>query len=449
MSAISPKLVKQKKTLKCITDMAKLQIKSDNITPFGGLFPIFRLFERSGLRQTIDSCLGPRSADPRAFSYSDVFKSLFSSYLCGGDCLEDVADVKAFWDGHDRNRIAGPDTIARTLKALSCEDITYGSKAGAAYRFNTADRLNVLLLKGLKATGQLCAGDLVDLDFDHQFIPAEKKDAKWSYKKAMGYFPGVATVGGLIVGIENRDGNTNVRFRQKDTLERIISRLETITRCSVRNFRADCGSYSEAVVSYIKDHCEHFYIRASGCGSRLAEFMSHDGWRDVEIGGLECGVASFTTFMAGETFRLVVQRTKVSSGDPSVETVGLFGTEYVYRCIITNDIENFEECIIAYYNRRGTSERNFDCQNNDFGWAHLPFSFLGENTVFLIITAMLKNFYLYILLLLEKAGAAGIDTRCRIKRFVRRFLSVAAKWTRSARTEVLTLYTRQRVYFIL
>lgn len=54
--------------------------------------------------------------------------------------------------------------------------------------------------------------------------------------------------------------------------------------------------------------------------------------------------------------------------------------------------------IIIFYNARGESEKNFDIQNNDFGWAHLPFSFLGENMVFMLVTAMLKNFYLYLLL---------------------------------------------------
>ena len=38
--------------------------------------------------------------------------------------------------------------------------------------------------------------------------------------------PGVAVIGDHIVGIVNRDGNTNVRFRQQDTLERIFTRLE-------------------------------------------------------------------------------------------------------------------------------------------------------------------------------------------------------------------------------
>ena len=39
----------------------------------------------------------------------------------------------------------------------------------------------------------------------------------------------------MIVGIENSDGNTNVRFHQKDTLKRILERLEEkIGRASCR-----------------------------------------------------------------------------------------------------------------------------------------------------------------------------------------------------------------------
>ena len=47
----------------------------------------------------------------------------------------------------------------------------------------------------------------------------------------------------------------------------------------------------------------------------------------------------------------------------------------------------------------GTAEQVFDRQNNDFGWAHLPKSFMNQNTVFLLITAMAANFYRYIVAL--------------------------------------------------
>ncbi len=86
--------------------------------------------------------------------------------------------------------------------------------------------MNSLLVNALLATGQLKAGFEYDFDFDHQFIETEKYDAKRTYKKFLGYSPGVAVIGDVIVGIENRDGNTNVRFNQKETLERIFKWLE-------------------------------------------------------------------------------------------------------------------------------------------------------------------------------------------------------------------------------
>lgn len=231
--------------------MAKIQLKSDNINPFGGLFSILNQFDRSGLRAVIDRHLGRRGMTKAAFTYGDVFASMFGSYLCGGDCIEDVMEIKPFWDDRDNIRIYSSDVILRTLRSLSEDSISYESSQKKSYAFNVNEKMNSLLLKCLAATGQLNPGDCVNLDFDHQFIAADKKDAKYSYKKADGYFPGVASIGGLIVGVENRDGNANVKFRQADTLERLFSRLERQSRVVIQNFRADCGSFSEEVIKTV------------------------------------------------------------------------------------------------------------------------------------------------------------------------------------------------------
>ena len=100
----------------------------------------------------------------------------------------------------------------------------------------------------------------------HQFIETEKYDAKPTYKKFLGYRPGVAVIDDLIVGIENSDGNTNVRFHQKDTLKRFFARFEQ-NRLTINSFRADCGSCSEEIVEEIEKHCKSFYIRANRCRS--------------------------------------------------------------------------------------------------------------------------------------------------------------------------------------
>lgn len=70
--------------------MAKLQIKSETIATFGGIFQMMELFERLGLGRFIDSNLGKRDSNWNTFQYSEVFEPLFCNYLCGVDCLEDI-----------------------------------------------------------------------------------------------------------------------------------------------------------------------------------------------------------------------------------------------------------------------------------------------------------------------------------------------------------------------
>ncbi len=170
--------------------------------------------------------------------------------------------------------------------------------------------MNELLLKCLMATGQIKSGESVNVDFDHQFIPTEKHDTYYSYKKAFGYFPGVMTVGDKIVDIENHDGNTNVRFYQGETLERMFNRLKNICNISINRFRADCGSFSESIVETVASHCKTFYIRANNYKDRKDNFEDITDWYDVEIGNEKYAVSSvnFTNFSKVKGLRLVVQR---------------------------------------------------------------------------------------------------------------------------------------------
>ena len=150
-----------------------------------------------------------------------------SVYFCGGSCIEDVTTHLMYHLSlHPTLRTCSADTILRAIKELTRITFPTHPTLAETYDFNTADKLNTLLLNCLcLSTGQLKEGEGYDVDFDHQFIEAEKYDAKPTYKKFLGYRPGVAVIGDLIVGIENNDGNTNVRFHQKDTLKRFFEGL--------------------------------------------------------------------------------------------------------------------------------------------------------------------------------------------------------------------------------
>ncbi|MFR7600054.1 MAG: hypothetical protein ACLUV4_09710, partial [Prevotella sp.] len=60
MSDFSPTLVLQTSIAKSPNDMANVQIKSEKLTPFGGIFPIMQQFAVLLEDQTIDSTLGLR-----------------------------------------------------------------------------------------------------------------------------------------------------------------------------------------------------------------------------------------------------------------------------------------------------------------------------------------------------------------------------------------------------
>jgi len=144
----------------------------------------------------------------------------------------------------------------------------------------------------------------------------------------------------------------------------------------------------------------------------------------------------FTQFCEEENYRLVIMREK--NGDNQIDM--FTGDTFIYRSILTNDWQSTEKEVIEYYNQRGGSEKLFDIMNNDFGWKHLPCSFMNENTVYLIIMAMAKNFYNYFVENVAKYFEDIMPTT-RLKRFIFRFISVAGKWVYTGRQWVLKLFT--------
>lgn len=419
--------------------MTTIEFKNKDVKPNGGVAFILGAFDRYGLTALVNTTLGIRGRFGLGFSYGDILRALCCNYIAGYDCLEDIDRIKKAWGEH--YPVPSPDVVGRGLKELAEEDVEREAKAGGKFRFNLVDRMNRLLVRQVKLLGLLDGGKPVTVDFDHQVVASENKDTQWSYKGICGNFPGIMSIGDVIVGIENRVGNAPVKLKQETTLENFFRRLEEACGVKIGFFRADAGSYTVEVIETVMKHCEHFLIRANMSAARFEMYRTHEDWKPARIGKLHCEVASFVddTLIEGTRLRLVVQRVP-SLDDAGRQKVDAFGPEYIYRAIITNNWEKSERWIIKFYNRRGASERNFDMQNNDFGWAHMPFSKMSENAVYLAATAFAKNFYVFFRKFV--AGAfPGIDETCRIKRFVAEFVSVPVKWVYSGRRWILNLYS--------
>jgi hypothetical protein len=332
----------------------------------------------------------------------------------------------------------------RGVKEIATDNSTFISKQGNTYDFNINTKLNKLNIKSLILTKQLKKGTYYDFDYDNQIIATEKYDTKRTYKHTKGYFPGVATIGNKIVYIENRDGNANVKFEQASTLLRAYNLLKK-NGIKINRSRMDAGSYSKEVINVVASNSNLFYIRANKSAELYRQITEIDKWETIEINYKIYEVASilFTQFCEEENYRLVIMREKSDDNQIDMFT----GDTFIYRSILTNDWQGTEKEVIEYYNQRGSSEKLFDVMNNDFGWKHLPCSFMNENTVFLIIMAIAKNFYNYFV---EKVAGVFEDIMptTRLKRFIFRFISVSGKWVYTGRQWVLKLFT-DRPYELL
>jgi len=415
----------------------KVQKISTNVSPFAGISFVNNSFNETGISQLIDKELGAR-VKTVGFSYSDIIKTQFNIFYSGGDCAEDIqTHLGKHLKSIPGNHVPSADTILRGIKELSTQNTSFTSNQGKTYDFNINKQLNNLNIKSLLLTKQLKKDSYYDFDYDNQIIATEKYDAKHTYKHTKGYFPGVATIGNKIVYIENRDGNANVKLEQASTLSRAYNLLKE-NGIKINRSRMDAGSYSKDIINEVASNSKLFYIRANKCAEIFRQIIEIEKWETVEINYkiYEVASISFTQFFEEENYRLVIMREKSDDNQIDIFT----GDTYIYRSILTNDWQSTEKEVIEYYNQRGSSEKLFDVMNNDFGWKHLPCSFMNENTVYLIIMAMAKNFYNYFI---EKVAKyfEGIFPTTRLKRFIFRFISVAGKWIHTGRQWVLKLFT--------
>ena len=417
----------------------KLQKISTQVSPFSGINFINQEYAKTGFTQLIDNQLGARYKFS-GFSYSDIIQNLMNVFFCGGDCAEDIqSHLKKDLKSIPNNSVPSADTILRGIKELSTENTPYESVNDIKYDFNINNKLNALNIKSLLLTKQLEKNTLYDFDYDNQVIATEKYDTKKTYKKFNGYCPGIATIGNNIVYIENRDGNANVKFEQASTLKRAYNLLNN-NDIYINRSRMDAGSYSKEIIEVVAMHSNLFYIRANKSADLYRQIVAIDNWTEVMINYQKYEVASipFEQFFKEKGYRLVIMREKGASSQIDLFT----GDTFKYRSILTNDWQSTEKEVIEYYNQRGASEKEFDVMNNDFGWNHLPCSFMKENTSYMIIMAMAKNFYHYYV---AKVAVVfdGIEPVSRLKRFIFRFINVAGKWVHSGRQWVLKLFTDQ------
>ena len=101
--------------------------------------------------------------------------------------------------------------------------------------------------------------------------------------------------------------------------------------------------------------------------------------------------------------------------------------------------------IIVYRTKKRLVTSGKDKLYSPSFFCKLPKSFMGENTVFLLLMALIRNFYKFIMARLD-VKRFGLKATSRIKTCVFKFISVPAKWVRTSRKYVLNIYSCNNAY---
>ena len=187
-------------------------------------------------------------------------------------------------------------------------------------------------------------------------------------------------------------------------------------------------------------------MHSERCANLYEHIKEIPQWETVEIGCKKYEIASinYKPFGKQKEYRYVITREAKSNGQTDIFTQDSF----IYRAIMTNNTTMSDIEVVKFYNQRAESERLFDEMNNDFLWKKMPFSFLQENTVFLIMMAICRNLFYFLTNFVSKK-LDFIKPNYRLKKFIFRFMIVPAKWIKQGRMKVLKLFSDKKYHLLL
>lgn len=418
-------------------------LNSKSISPFGGLNFVLAELTNLKFNDLLDQNL-PLLPAQSVYRWKDIFYGYLSILFCGGDCAEDISiNLKSGLKNNPFYNVPSPDRLLDRLKTLAQPvQQVMERKSTVINEFGLNAPLNELNIKLLKRLSLLKRTGNV-LDYDNTFLFTDKSDAKYTYYKKKGYCPGVGIIGDKVVYVENRNGNCAPHAQQDKTLERIFKLLQE-NKISVDCYRADSASYQFEVINMVNQYTKRFYIRSNMRSNAYQAINDIKDWQSIGNGKFRASIG-FTPFKEAarktkqqsllQEYRLVVTKEPRRDGQSNLFT----NEAFEYSAILTNDYEKNDNEVVGFYDQRGKQEREFDVLKNDFAWNKMPFSNLGQNTVFLIITAMCRNIYSYIICKFSKSFK-NLKPKYRIKKFIFRFICIPAKWVVSARTHKLRVY---------
>lgn len=451
----------------------RLLIRADDptLTPYAGLAVTGELARRLGLVELVDAELAavdrvaPVKRRRRGVSPGGLAVALAESQLVGGECFDDIEDLRADRTGAPLRAVAGTPS-APAARQLACRFRPSHIRAIERAQARAGERLDRRLGRdpGEHVT--------VDLDATESVVYGRRKQgARRGRSGKLAYNSYVATWaerGRALTG-ELRGGH-QAKISALDSA-RICGRALALLPAGHGQVtvRGDSGFYSAELMMRLRKRRARFTFsatRTSTMWAKLAE-IPDDAWREaIDMHGAQVAELAFTPEgFEHEPLRLIVRRVPVSAaeleaGSPKARrrrTIppeqlqmvldGELDSTFAYSFIVS-DIPADEQSAVEvehFHRQRAQIEERFKDAKLGQALRHLPSGKLNANRLWLACALLALNITALVCDISPAAGASGAapeDTPLRrhAKTLRRLLFCVPARIARSARQTVLHLH---------
>ncbi len=413
--------------------------KGKNLTPYGGLLPVFTMLEKLGFQALVEE-LVTLNRETRAMIPSQFVLAIVLGLYVGFARLSQLRFIAKdpLLTGILQVAFIPPQsTLWRFLASLH---ITVSRQVGTLQR-KLRGRVWAAANVRLKST-------TIDTDTTVHTLYGKQMGARKSYnpknKGKKSYQPiltFLAETREFLAG-QLRNGDRPTGKQIADHLAEVFRAIPDMVAAAARFARADSGFYCwEAIEAYLRWKCQ--FVVVARKTARLLEELRNAEWKSSPRtdADAECEFRYQPEGWHGE-FRYVALRydnPEESDEENPVEQYQLFAVGRVkYRVFVTNIEDQPIDWVAWFYNGRAGAENLIKEANNDAGLAAHPSKRFDTNAIHFQLAMLAYNLNCW-LMLFQRHEEETVETlkHTTLATARLRFLFVAAKiWKHAGRTGV-------------
>jgi hypothetical protein len=403
--------------------LVQIASSTQRITAHAGLVLVRELADRLGVGELLDRVTVKKRR--RGYSPAQAILALCETLIAGGECLDDVAVLRAdsaqeLLRGHG---LPEPTTLGRFLRRFTLGHL---------------GQLNRALDELFGRVHPLLHRETVTLDLDASYVEhhgpvGSRQGTRGVYTGKVAWHPLLCFVGetGEWLHAKLRHGHAAASTGARRFLGECLRRVPDGVRLFLR---ADEGFYGKDFLAELERRRITYTIGAQlnrALRERIGAVADADWQRSSYRDGSEVTSFVWQPKTWKQARRFVVRRDPVEQG----EQLALDQGEWHYWALVTNDAERSADELEIWHRAKASVENRIKEAKLGFALDNLPSRLFHANWAYLLCTVLAYNLLCWLKLLALPANEHSSNA----KRLRFRFIAVAGTVGRSGRRLILRL----------